>query len=389
VLRELAFNGRDMLALRTDAMLHALDRASAAVAEVQGLDTQLGQRLSGRFDGLAGPVRDHLADAQRDRTEDDRFMKDGETVLAETLAFLGGASARKLGLDDGLAALAQSWLDRLSSDAGLNPVAVVVPALAETAHMEAQIIRLRLPVHGIWGLPVAVHEYGHFVASELKRRDDHGGVPHQVSPVERALYAAGAGDQHADGRPALYFRGHELFADAVAALVAGPAYLRYCLRYRFDPADANTPEPRHPSSASRVQMQLDVLDLLVGKDGGDYLGPDTKALASTWQASVESAAGEPPDQDRSLDELAAKLLEALEDSPELQQIRYSDHDIAHLLANKTNFNAAGPAHSVAHVLNAAWIRRDRMEAEGTPPGEWLDEVSSRTGELVAKVAAHG
>lgn len=371
-------------------MLHTLDRAQAAVARVEDLDKQLGERLTARFKLLAVPVKEHFEGVEgRDVSADARFLADGETIVAETLAFLGGASARMLEFDDGIAALAQAWLDRLSGQAQLNRVAVVIPAAAESAGMETQIVRLKVPTHGVWGLPVAVHEYGHFVASELKRRQTEGGVPHQVAPVESLLHAAGAGGEERDGVPALYWQGHELFADAVASAVTGPAYLRYCLRYRFDPSLAHEPEATHPSPAVRVRMQLAVLNELAADDESGYLRTEVDDLAKAWEASVAEAAPRASEPDSELDKLAEQVLEVVRQSPTLKLIRYQGHGGARALADQVSFDADPSEHGVPHVLNAAWVRRDRLERRDDHSAGDVMKLGDRARKLIADIVAHG
>jgi hypothetical protein len=379
-----------MLALRTAAMLDGLGSAQAAITQVQGLDDQLGERFADRFKLLADPVQKHFKGAGRRKTADDaRYLADGERIIAEALAFLGGATARKLHFDDGVAALAQAWLDRLSREAQLHRVAVVVPAPEESAEMESQIVRLKVPVHGVWGLPVAVHEYGHFVASELKDRGSVGGVPNRVLPVESLLHGAGAGDEEREGVPALYWHGHELFADAVASTVTGPAYLRYCLRYRFDPALAHKPEGTHPSPAVRVRMQLAVLDDLANEDEGGYLRPEARRLADAWETSVAAAAPRAPEPNPELDELARKILEIVRGATEVQQIRYANDLSARALADRTSFDADPAEVSVAQVLNAAWVCRDRIERGGNDVSKRVSKLAESTRNLVTRVLKHG
>lgn len=371
-------------------MLETLVRAQAAVARVTALDKQLGARLTERFTLLADPVQHHFdRGGSRDRDKDAEYLADGEKIVAETLAFLAGASARTLELDDGLAALAQAWLDLLSDKTGLKQVAVVIPAPTESsADMLTQVVRLKLPAHGVWGLPVAIHEYGHFVASELKRRDDDGGVPHQVAPVEALLHGAGAGDDEEDGVPARYWHGHELFADAVASVVTGPAYLRYCLRYRFDPRLADTGQSTHPSPAVRVRTQLAVLKDLAAEDGGEYLRDDIRKLAKAWEASVAATAPPAPDNDPLLS-LSGEIVKFVRTNNEVQSIRYHDHLRARALAERVELEADPTEFTVAQVLNAAWVRRDSVEREPEEPAGRVGDLGERAKQLITEILARG
>jgi hypothetical protein len=243
-------DGQDQLALRRDTMLRGLRRARTVIPKVAELDPVLGRRLDVRFGQLATEVEDGFG-AAPDAVLAAMLLKKGEDLVAETLAFVGGAAVRHYGLDEGITSLALGWLDKLSTDAGLSKVGVVIPASSEFTGMLTQVVRLKMPSDGIWALPVSVHEYGHFVASILERREDAGGIPRTVVPVERLLHDWGAEHE----LPRLYWHGHELFADAVATAVTGPAHPDYCLRYRFDPARADESTPTHPAPARRMRLR--------------------------------------------------------------------------------------------------------------------------------------
>ena len=144
----------------------------------------------------------------------------------------------------------------------------------------------KLPSDGIWGLPVVVHEYGHFVASVLQSREDIGGMPEGVVLVERRLFAKANEEE----LPRLYWHGHELFADAFATAVTGPAHAEYCIRYRFDPFQAHeSPPPHsHPTPARRMRIQFAVLDTLAMADDSGYLAQDVGTLAYVLVGSPRS-----------------------------------------------------------------------------------------------------
>ncbi len=177
--------GMEALELRTTAMLQALEHAREAVPAVAELDETLGDRFTPRFIQLAGEVQDGLSNGG-DR---EAALKKGEDLVAETLAFLGGAAARKFKLDRGVTSLANAWLDQLS-EAALAKVGVVIPASTEFTGMLTHVVRLRLPSDGVWSLPVAVHEYGHFVASVLTVRDTREAVTASFVPVEELAHGS-------------------------------------------------------------------------------------------------------------------------------------------------------------------------------------------------------
>src|SRR3954470_11694876 len=133
----------EMTTLRIASMRRALRRAEAAVPGVRELDAELGGRLDVRFGQLAEQVETGLARDDARTAED--FLRRGEELVAETLAFVAGAAARHYCLDDGTAALAMRWLDRLSTAAGVEKVGVVIPASTEFTGMLTRVVRLRVP----------------------------------------------------------------------------------------------------------------------------------------------------------------------------------------------------------------------------------------------------
>jgi hypothetical protein len=361
-----------------------LRRARTVIPRVTELDPDLGQRLDVRFRQLASEVEDGLEGAADDGAAA-ALLETGEQLVAETLAFLGGAAARRYQLDDGLTTIALAWLDALSADAGLSQVGVVIPAPTEFTGMQTQVVRLKMPSDGTWALSVAVHEYGHFVASVLSSRETNGGIPESVVPVERLLHGRSADKD----LPLLYWHGHELFADGVATLVTGPAHAEYCVRYRFDPAGANEPTPTHPAPARRLRFQLTVLERLAAHDASGLLAGDVERLRDDWSKLV-AGAGQAADvpADALLDPLEPDLLKLLLESRQLKSIRYDEHPIAGKLA-ESRLERLQAGTSVAHVLNAAWLERRRIESEHRDDSDAredeIGELETKTGAVVREV----
>ncbi len=368
----------DLLALRRRCVLDGLDRAQTVIPKVAELDGALGERLEVRFRQLATEVRAGF-DRMPDPVTTAALIRQGEDLIGETIAFLGGAAARGYDLDDGVTSLALRWLDRLSADSGIPKVGVVIPAPTDYTGMLTQIISFKLPTDGLWALPVAVHEYGHFVASGLQNRGQAAGIPVTVLPVEGILSQMAA---DAD-LPRLYWHGHEIFADALATAVTGIAYTEYCLRYRFDPATAHeaSRDGTHPSFARRTRIQLAVLDDLAAEDQHGLLAGEVARMRETWRRRL-AAAGQPsePSADALLDPIEAEFLRLLREHPKLRSIRYRDHVIARQLSEPDRpLPSAQP--TVAHVLNAAWSARRLAE-----DGEADDRQRERDRERIATQA---
>ena len=374
--------------LRVAMLRRALDHARAAIPIVQELDPTLQERLANRVDRRIDEVRADLADIDRDDAATfNRLIGAGDELIEETLAFLAAAGVRRIGLDYGVTNLAMNWLDRLSDTAELPHVAVVIPAVAEFTGMVSSVVRLRVPLDGVWGLPVAVHEYGHFVAANLTRRQEVEATVRTVTPVEDLLHHAATSAE----LPQLYSHGHELFADAFAAATAGPAYSHYCLRYRFVPSAAREATATHPPTVRRVRIQLAVLAVLANDDPSGYLSADLLALRERWNAELAAAgvSSEVP-VDRELDQLESDIVSLVLEDRRLRRLRYSDHLSACALAEAGLLANGRP--TVAHIINAAWCARAKIERDvddAEHVRSMLTDVAELTSALLERVMTDG
>jgi hypothetical protein len=364
----------DPVELRANATREALTRARDAIPRVVELDPELGARLNVLFDREASAIQRGLDNRSSDE-ETAKLIRRGADFIEETIAFIGGAAARSLGLDGGYTALALAWLDALSDKVELPRVGVVVPAATDDTSMLTRVVRLRIPSDGIWGLPVAVHEYGHFVASVLTRREARRDMQTTIVPIEERTYGAAS---DAD-LPKLYWHGHELFADAFAAVTVGPAYTRYCIHHRFDPGEAQKATADHPEPARRIRVQLTAMRRIATDDQRLYITAELDALRASWDGAVEAAGKDPAVRPHeNLDRLEEDLLRLLDDD-KLVELRYSEHVGARRLAEAPLAQAEG-AESVAEALNAAWVRRLR---NGT--NESVDTIAAACERLVGQV----
>jgi hypothetical protein len=374
------------LNLRVMAMRRTLELARAAIPLVKKLDPLLADRLGERFERRADEITASLRVIDPHNLEEcERRLGEGEDLVGETLAYLAAAGARSVGLDQGTTTLALRWLDQLSAAMGLPKVAVVIPAVTEITGMVSSVMRLRVPSDGVWGLPVAVHEYGHFVAAHLTRRQIVEAVTRSVTPVEDLLHRASTNAE----RPVLYAHGHELFADAFAAATAGPAYTHYCIGYRFSPA--TVPTATHPSTARRIRVQLAVLNQMASADPTYYLSSEVLALQKRWDGMF-AAAGVPPNvpADSELDQLESDLVSLVLEDEILKRVLYDDHMSASALAEREL--QTEERFTVAHIINAAWSARSLVERTVTDPGEAAERINilaARAYNLLGKVIADG
>ncbi|MCA1691674.1 MAG: hypothetical protein LC733_05535, partial [Actinobacteria bacterium] len=312
----------------------------------------MGDRLTARIEEQIRLIERDLASNDAGKRAD--AIKRAESLTTEVLEYLAGAAASYSGLASPVHGVALLWVDKLSTDLVLPPVGLVVPSAREFLGTLAQVIRLRVPDDGIWGLPVAVHEYGHFVATELRYRR----IGDDDLPVAEALVEDRLRELSPDN-PLRFRLGHEIFADLFATYVAGPSYLHYCIRHRFEPA--REPEPGHPQARRRVAASLSMLDAMATRPGGDSLVPIAEYLRTQWSeaCSVVGLATEPAEDELGIfvEELSGVVL----NDAKLAYVAYKTHLPARMLGERLRRNEAvyGP---VAVVLNAAWSARVSAEA---------------------------
>jgi hypothetical protein len=164
-------------------------------------------------------------------------------LFGECLAFAAGPLLRGVyprggSLDNGLCRIADEMLEEISVPTELVWSRQTILSETEFLGDIAQIVRIRFPVTSIWDLPVAVHEFGHYV-----------GLKNDLDSLAE------------DDREQNWVQEH--FADMFATYMFGPAFACTCLLLRFDPAaDPNWEWGSHPSYAMRAHAILRTLAMM-------------------------------------------------------------------------------------------------------------------------------
>lgn len=385
---------RAVVGARVSMFIQQLGRLDASLEDAPTREVP-DPRLLVRFRAL---VEDHRARARRLAEDVDRGLPLPECWAAlrqaqgaalplfrEGLRFIQGAMARASGLDGGLCRVADALLHDLSVRAVLHWDGFTVLDEGEFFGELAKIVRLRFPDASVWDLPVAAHEFGHFVAQELRVQRGDGTYRY---PVQELLARESPGS-HA------WWALQEHFADAFATFAVGPAYAAACLLLRFDPSRASEPPApgsRHPAASARAATILHVLremDRAEGKLVPAY-GPIVRRLEEAWRASEASArdgSGAPAAAPAGQAD-ADRLYEVLRVS--LAGVRYDGWPRVASLAADLAGDAdlarparVEPSHRIADVLNAAWLWRVEQSRQ---PGE-LIRVGERALALCRQLAA--
>ena len=201
-----------------------------------------------------------------------------EELLHECSDLLGGAAQRALGLDDGYCELADALADEVVARTTIGHWgSFSVMGRAERYARASRVIEVRFPATMVWQLPVVAHELGHFVGpalvEDVGRRSEH--------PLDR-LFA-----ERGDGSEASWSWLQELFADAFATHLVGPAYAFTMAMVAFDPLTALVPTGTHPAPQHRIELMAAMLEA-AEDDGARWAAAQ---LRERWDGLLSSAEG--------------------------------------------------------------------------------------------------
>ena len=364
---------RDSLLDRVDALGDALSQALAPLEKREyDLDARLRERVRVRIRflihqeqaalaalkptvGSSGdPTAGSLATAWRRYESIEAACR---PLFRECLALTEGTASRRgePRLDRGLCDIADALLDDLSYQTDVPWGRFTILATGEAYGEMADIIRLRFPQISIWDLPVAAHEFGHFLALRIQRR----GLGRGGSPLEERL-------QKLRVHPQRQRFLHEHFADAFATVALGPAFVFTALNLRLDPTakadDGRTRDPtaRHPTDHRRASV---ILGVLAAMDGA--YGPLVADVRDGWQSSRRVCGrrdGLGQRERAQLDSLAADLLSIIHETlPRDVRFGWDEWGATDVIASNLAAGRdpeSGP--SLQRLINAGWRARNRM-----------------------------
>ncbi len=372
---DVAGGKRIVLRLRVQELLEQLNDVERAL-EHQALDAALRERVAVRFQRLAAARRAELR-ALRDAIDGGAIepadawveLSDIRSAIgplaAEGLALLEGGLVRATGLDRGLCRIADALLGQLARLSECPWDRFTILDQGEYFNSLAEVIRLRFPDLTIWGLPIAAHEFGHFVGQKLSGDPDAATSFH-------AIIAQGVASHHVD----------EHFADCYATYALGPAFVCVAVLQRFDPRTAATAGPTHPPATHRVWLCLHILRKMNG--AGGILSPFSEvveALEQTWDALVRDATRAAPTPDAAEQAQLSTVGEMLWDVLEFRAggVRYANAawmgakaqapPLLDAIANGRKSDTA--AAELRDILNTAWVARLAGPPEAVMPiADW-------------------
>jgi hypothetical protein len=284
----------------------------------------------------------------------------------ECLAYLQGALARRSGLDRGVCVIGDALLTGLAHSADIPWHRFTILADREFFAGTAQIIRLRFPETSVWHLPLAAHEFGHYVGPRL---DGPDAEPDDNRSFMSFLRLSGWSEPHL----------REYFSDAFAAYALGPSYAYACIHLRFnpDPEPALNDGQSHPAYAKRAHLVLQTLRAMQA-----FGAVTLDELEAAWAESMNAAAavGQPTalESTEALDcLLEQELLPLLRTQIPAVEYQRSDWLRAERLASLLGDVAVETSESdklsaedtIADVLNASWRARADAHANQSAIGK--------------------
>jgi hypothetical protein len=287
-------------------------------------------------------------------------------LFEECLGFLGGAMLRDAHKQNDICEIADALLEEL----GRKSVQWNRVTLLAQAHFFTEttgLIRLPFPDYGIWNLPIAAHELGHFVGPQISGQ---GKRPFQecLDAIEKRYNLEELSEEErAEKQPQMereisHLR--EIFSDLFAVYSLGPAFACSCIVLLFDPQDATAcvDSKTHPSHRKRVHFILAALRQMSKTDGDPYR-KIIKMLEDLWERNLKSAENEKCIAQEDLAPLNYKLLELYPIlTTFVPTVQYSGWNRAIELSKEFPLNGKSAEilkeeDSIADVLNAVWIWR--------------------------------
>ena len=381
-----------------------LDERSILVAQIEGLEENLkktilllgSQQIPSELRNTAGScfskmIRNRQRELEKLRENVNRDLSmegcwhmfkninlDCAPLFSECLAFLEGALLRSARLDDGICQIADALLDEMSRKTGIYWNRITFLAEKDFFAQITDIIRLRFPEFSIWNLPVSGHEFGHFVAQELREKTLNGLYRY---PIQEIL-------QREQGTMPFLV---EYFADLFAVYALGPAFAYTFIVLNVDHRQICRDKPEHPSDAKRIHFILQALEKI---DETHYVG-EIEILRKLWQKSLASAKW-PEEFSQAIQQLNIQLNEFLiqlnKHLP--NEVCFSSWNQASLLSWELPSDKEAIAiledfdHevSLSDVLNAAWIcRRKHWDENSCEDSRLVNKISKKAIEMCYEI----
>jgi hypothetical protein len=282
------------------------------------------------------------------------YRESAAQVFRESFAYLHGALARANGLDNEICKITDTMLYDISRRVGVPWERFTILSEVEFYADLADIIRIRFPCLNVWNLPIAVHEFGHFVGR--KTEVIHAGLGKFRFPLQEIL----AREQRSGDEKEIRHL-HEHFADVFAVYTIGPAYACACVLTRFDPISAWNESTNHPAAVKRVQIILQALTKSRSQNSFDPYEGIIEELQKSWEDGLVITGRQPQfskELSDSLGRRAQLLIDLLKQN--YSSARYSSWPRAVELSKALEARQipdVKPDDSIIDIVNAGWLSR--------------------------------
>ena len=376
-------NPKWVLLARLDGLIARLELAQQAIA-ASGQNTRLQKRIGADLarrlveytEALKGTRRRVANNQMSAKTWGDIEAPASADLLDEALLYLQAAHSRGPDALPDLCEITDALFQELGGKSATAPWnSFSVFSAEDSFDALKHIIRVRYPVSAVWDLPVAVHEFGHYVSGKLhhQRPDSSTYLSFQEykgSFVPPAQAGAGMGNGAQTGTDWKVYL-DEIFADVFAAYAAGPSFACSCVLMRFNPALAHSEaDGKHPSYAKRVYLILQTLRSRSNeKPGRRKLDAVIQLLDDAWRAACQTASISPDlsEEDRTwLSAQVSTIYYMLKNDD--GGLRFNQWETA---GDKLKWleerEPASPGdYSILELLNTAWMCRLK---EGSNPAQ--------------------
>jgi hypothetical protein len=354
---------------------------------VDKIHVEAGAQLD-RLEHLGARLRDGLLDDKQGWKEYSRVQVASDVIFRECLDLLGGLALRDRIQDEHICRVADAYIRELSSDTGRRQ-SFAIPGLdAGAPSILRRVAKMQFPEWTVWTLPLVAHEYGHVVieesglkafaasqSAELAEKQFRKERPELNDVLQKFNTDFGRlvhdlGRDEADTDPNLnelrdklnqvdwiyLVAGHRrhrnrfriLLADALATLMAGPAYAFAALLLRLNPLATESEDG--PADQDRATTILAVLRHMNEAPPG--VQPPFQATVERLEDYWRMSAAEAKDQD--MQPATAAFVSPPPLDPELVRKTFRYHIVGHKRA------LYGPEHW-ARARDWGTIWRNRLE----------------------------
>ncbi len=218
-----------------------------------------------------------------------------EEVFRECLDLLGGLALRDRIEDERICRIADEYIKELATDTRRRPSFSILGLEVRLSSTLRRVVTMQFPEWTLWTLPMVAHEYAHVVIEESGlRRFAENVTTERVAQLE----AANAGGEQSEESALSPARAHQervrvqvALADALATLLAGPAYAYAALLLRLNPLRSAEGTVTDEERAATILSVLRYMNTPKTANQPPPHGEIVDRLEAYWKQSVAACRG--------------------------------------------------------------------------------------------------